>query len=68
MFPDIIIHHRGTSQNLADIEVKKSTNPEADDWDMRKLAAFRDQLGYNETLFSRFKTGSSDVGFEWSRG
>ena len=30
VYPDIIIHSRGTCENLAVIEVKKSTNPRRD--------------------------------------
>lgn len=65
VFPDIIIHRRGTDKNLVVIEVKKSTNPESDEWDMKKLSAFREQLGYRVALFFRFRTASMD--FEWSR-
>jgi hypothetical protein len=68
VFPDIIIHRRGTDENVVVIEVKKSTNPESDDWDIRKLAAFRNQLGYRVALFFRFRTGTTDVGFEIVRG
>ena len=67
VFPDIIIHQRVTDQNIAVIEVKKSTNPEGDEWDMRKLAAFKDQLGYRVALFFLFRTGTTDVGFECVR-
>jgi hypothetical protein len=64
VYPDIIIHRRGTDENVVVIEVKKSTNPESDDWDMRKLAEFRNQLGYRVALFFRFHTGTPEVDFE----
>jgi len=62
--PDIIIHKRGTNKNLIVIEVKKSSNPESDEWDLRKLAAFKGQLGYQLAIFFRFGTGDDEVGFE----
>ena len=68
VFPDIIVHRRGTNENIAVIEVKKSTNPEGDEWDMLKLEAFRTQLGYRVALFFRFRTGAADVTFECVRG
>src|SRR6266571_6226807 len=44
VFPDIIIHRRGTRNNLVVIEAKKSTNGDKSDSD--KLHAFKEQLGY----------------------
>jgi len=66
VFPDIIIHKRGTDQNFVVIEVKKSSNPENDDWDLAKLAAFKNQLRYEIAMFFRFRTGTDDVGFEYT--
>src|SRR6266700_110417 len=57
VFPDIIIHHRGTTDNLLVIEVKKSTNQESDERDEQKLQAFKEQLTYRYALFLRFNTG-----------
>ena len=68
VFPDIIVHRRGTDENIVVIEVKKSTNPESDEWDMRKLEAFRNQLGYRVALFFRFRTGTAELDFECLRG
>jgi hypothetical protein len=45
VYPDIIIHRRGTSDNLVVIEAKKSRNPDKN-MDLRKLIAFRKDLGY----------------------
>jgi RNA-splicing ligase RtcB len=67
VFPDIIIHRRGTDENIAVVEVKKSTNPEGDEWDLMKLAAFKNQLGYRVALFFRFKTNVPVPAFEWRR-
>jgi hypothetical protein len=68
IFPDIIIHRRGTKENLVVVEVKKSTNHESDDWDIRKLRAFRSQLGYKVALFFRFQTGAANLNFQCERG
>ena len=57
--PDIIIHHRMTDNNLLAIEIKKSTNQESNFKDLAKLTAFKEQLGYQNTLFVRFKTGAA---------
>ncbi|CAG9296819.1 hypothetical protein [Celerinatantimonas diazotrophica] len=61
--PDIIIHRRMTNDNLLAVEIKKSTNQEHSFKDQAKLAAFREQLGYQHSLFIRFLTGVDDVGF-----
>jgi hypothetical protein len=47
VFPDIIVHHRGTRDNLLVIEAKKSSNPEGDLKDHVKLTA------YSKTFESR---------------
>jgi hypothetical protein len=60
--PDIIIHRRMTSDNLLAVEVKKSTNNEQSFKDLSKLRAFREQLGYQHTLFVRFLAGSGTTG------
>ena len=59
--PDIIIHRRMTDDNLLAIEIKKSTNRENSFKDLSKLAAFRSQLGYQNSLFIRFLTGVNDT-------
>jgi len=41
VFPDIIIHRRRTDQNLVVIEMKKTTSQEQDNYDIRKLNAFK---------------------------
>tara|TARA_Y100001970_G_scaffold113089_1_gene141107 strand:+ start:161 stop:601 length:441 start_codon:yes stop_codon:yes gene_type:complete len=60
--PDIIIHRRMTAENLLAVEIKKSTNQEHSFKDLAKLTAFRDQLGYQNSLFIRFLTGENSAG------
>jgi len=62
--PDIIIHRRMTSDNLIAVEIKKTTNNRSSFKDLEKLRAFKEQLGYRESLFIRFKTGQEEVGIE----
>lgn len=57
VFPDIIVHKRGTDDNLLVIEMKKTTSKENDDYDFGKLKAFKDQLKYQYALFIKVKTG-----------
>jgi len=50
--PDIIVHHRGTPENLLVIEVKKSNTREPDEEDLQKLRAYCDTgLRYSVGLF-----------------
>lgn len=58
VFPDIIVHHRNTKDNLVALEAKKSTSRVSDDCDNRKLKAFKDQLGYKYAVFVRINTGN----------
>jgi hypothetical protein len=64
VFPDIIIHKRGTDKNHVVVEVKKSTNTESDKWDMAKLRAFKEDLHYDVALFFRFHTDTKDIKFD----
>lgn len=57
VFPDIIVHLRHTPTNVLAVELKKDTNGEAKDRDIRKLSAYRRELGYRHALFVRFGTG-----------
>lgn len=54
--PDIIIHRRGTSENLVVIEMKKTTSHEDDEYDFGKLHAFKEQLGYHFAIFIKVQT------------
>lgn len=56
VFPDIIIHKRDTDENLVVIEIKKTTSQEPDDFDLRKLNAFKEQLGYKYAVFVKVGT------------
>ena len=56
--PDVIIHRRGTPDNLLVIEVKKSNTRKADREDMTKLRVFREShLGYRYGLFLKLIVG-----------
>jgi len=52
VFPDIIVHKRGTNENnLLVIEVKKSSNNEDREKDINKLKAFKKELKYEYAVF-----------------
>lgn len=57
VYPDIIVHKRNTDDNLLVIEMKKTSSQEDDDYDLRKLDAFKRQLGYHYCLFVKVETG-----------
>ena len=70
VFPDIIIHHRGTTDNLLAIELKKKISEDAQAEDERKLNEYINRLGYHYGLFLLFETGSTNHGIgrvEWFR-
>ena len=56
VFPDIIVHKRGSGANLLAIEVKISSDIDEVDFDMMKLNAYREdaRLHYEYSLFLRF--------------
>lgn len=54
VYPDIIIHKRGTENNLVVIEIKKKLSDEDKKYDINKLEAFKKQLGYKNSLFIEF--------------
>lgn len=68
VFPDIIVHKRGSGKNLLVIEVKKTTNTDPNDCDIDKLTAFKEeqQLQYKHALFLRLKADTDDIGVEKS--
>jgi len=52
VYPDIIVHKRGSENNLLVIEIKKSSNKDNQGiFDRKKLEAFRSQLGYKFAVF-----------------
>ena len=64
VYPDIIVHQRGTDQNLLVIEVKK--NNQAGAFDKVKLSRYKQELQYQHALFLRISTGRPiSVKSEW---
>ena len=59
VYPDIIIHKRDTNKNLLVIEMKKITSSEGDDYDLGKLAAFKQQLDYKFSAFLKLRVGNN---------
>jgi hypothetical protein len=53
VFPDVIVHKRGTANNHVVFELKKSSNPESDERDIEKLRGYCTQLGYHHGVFVR---------------
>ncbi|CAE6858228.1 hypothetical protein R69749_06317 [Paraburkholderia domus] len=51
VFPDVIVHRRGTRQNHLVLEFKKSTSRVDRQIDLRKLRGYKQQLGYEHALF-----------------
>jgi hypothetical protein len=64
VFPDIIVHKRDTDENFIVIEVKKNTNSRGDDYDMRKLNAFKAELGYRHAAFLKLRTAPGSIGID----
>lgn len=58
VYPDIIIHHRGTDNNLLVVEMKKTTSKVSPDFDRAKLDAFVHQFDYRHAAFVVVATGS----------
>jgi hypothetical protein len=68
VYPDIIVHQRGSSNNLLVIEVKKTSSRVSDDKDFLKLREFKSQLGYRFALFVELAVAPRDPGvsrIEW---
>jgi hypothetical protein len=61
VFPDIIVHERGTNRNLLVVEMKKAGREHA--WDDAKLRAYQKDLGYEFAVFLTFSTGTEAPGF-----
>jgi hypothetical protein len=45
VFPDIIVHRRGSNENILVIEIKKNSNQTGRDTDLAKLRGYRRELG-----------------------
>lgn len=72
VYPDIIIHIRGTQQNLCIIEIKKSTSTVSNDYDKLKLKYYtssdnENDLEYKLGIFIKFLTNVSEPVYdlEW---
>ena len=67
VFPDIIVHKRGTQKNnLLVIEIKKSSNSNPGNFDRKKLKAFiKDPYNYRFGLFLRIDLDDEDDCLEW---
>jgi len=69
VFPDIIIHKRGTNyNNIAIIEMKKSTNKTSHDYDFIKLQHYTSDdaangLCYKVGIFLEIHCGNNEPGF-----
>ena len=61
VFPDIIVHRRGTHDNLLFIEIKKTTSKIDSAFDYFKLQEFKYQFKYAHALFLQLITGSKCV-------
>ncbi|WP_175824506.1 hypothetical protein [Burkholderia cepacia] len=68
VFPDVIVHRRGTGQNHLVLEFKKSTSRVGRETDLRKLRGYRQQLGYEHALFVEVGTEGRAVvtALEWA--
>ncbi len=58
VYPDIIVHHRDTDDNALVIEIKKTSNAQGKNFDMKKLRAFKRELDYEHTLYLQLRTES----------
>jgi|ERR1022692_1365860 hypothetical protein len=67
VFPDVIVHRRGTAENYLVMEFKKSTSHVDRQIDIRKLGGYKRQLGYKYALFIEVGTGAQAciVALEW---
>lgn len=62
VFPDVIVHKRGTADNHVVFELKKSNNFEPDDRDFEKLHGYCHQLGYQHGVFIRLVVRTQEPG------
>src|SRR5579875_1720763 len=64
VYPDIIVHKRGSRENLLAIEIKKASNRRSRNHDYEKLRAFKRELGYQHTLFLVLSTDRESL-MDW---
>ena len=67
IYPDIIVHNRGTQENnILIIEVKKSSNQDTGDSDKKKIKELMNRpFNYNFGLFLRIDLDGEDDNLEW---
>ena len=74
VYPDIIVHHRDTDDNLLVIEVKKSSNNKQSDRDRKKIESVRrPPLSYRHGLCLTLRTDNKKMSrwsgvWSWSGG
>ena len=61
VFPDVIVHRRGSRENYLVIEFKKSTSRVDREIDLVKLRGYKKQLGYQFALFVELGTDEQAV-------
>lgn len=68
VFPDVIVHRRGTKENHPVLEFKKSTSRVNRQIDLRKLQGYKWQLGYEHALFVEVGTEGQAIiiALEWA--
>jgi hypothetical protein len=68
VFPDVIVHRRGTKENHLVLEFKKSTSRVNRQIDLRKLQGYKRQLGYEHALFVEVGTEGQAIiiALEWA--
>lgn len=59
VYPDVIVHRRGTRENLLAIELTKSTNPVPEDFARSKLSGYKDHpdLRYRYACLVQLEVG-----------
>ena len=64
VYPDIIIHHRNTEDNLLIIEIKKDASESDKEKDIKKINTFIKEFNYVFGLFIDFETGTEKAGIK----
>jgi hypothetical protein len=65
VYPDIIVHSRGSDDNLLVLELKKEGLSTS--FDEAKLRAYQSELGYRFAYLLVVRTGDVDPGFNYPR-
>lgn len=65
VYPDIVIHKRGTSTNLVAIEAKKTKNADKSGiLDKGKLMSYKEKFAYKYIFFIKFPVGKNALNFD----